>query len=163
MLEARAIFKEIGNSFIMVAKKNPLYIVCTIIYFIIGVRLFDGGIEGFFIMFIFYSVSLFIAFSPIGELILRLIERVRPIETNKESELLTPIFEEVYEEAKHKHPDLGYIEMCIIDKMTVNVCALGKHTIAVSKGAIATFSEGELKAIIAHEIAHIARCSVKRV
>jgi len=39
--------------------------------------------------------------------------------------------------------------------MTVNAIALGRHTIAVTKGAINTFSEDELKAVIAHEIAHI--------
>ena len=39
--------------------------------------------------------------------------------------------------------------------MAVNACAIGKHTIAVTKGAIESFAENELKAIIAHEIAHI--------
>jgi heat shock protein HtpX len=39
--------------------------------------------------------------------------------------------------------------------MTVNACALGRHTVAVTKGAIETFNPEELKAIIAHEIAHI--------
>jgi len=101
-------------------------------------------------------MSFFIAFTTFGELILRLLEGIRSIETNKEYDYLFPIFEEVYEEAKKKHPDLEDIEMCIIDKMTVNACSLGKYTVAVSKGAIATFSEDELKAIIAHEIAHIA-------
>jgi heat shock protein HtpX len=39
--------------------------------------------------------------------------------------------------------------------MSVNACAMGKHTIAVTKGAMKTFSEEELKAILSHEVAHI--------
>ena len=39
--------------------------------------------------------------------------------------------------------------------MAVNAFAIGKHTIAVTKGAIESFSEEELKAIMAHEISHI--------
>ncbi|MDR1408981.1 MAG: M48 family metalloprotease [Oscillospiraceae bacterium] len=36
--------------------------------------------------------------------------------------------------------------------MSVNACALGQHT---TKGAMKTFSEEELKAILSHEVAHI--------
>ena len=39
--------------------------------------------------------------------------------------------------------------------MTVNAMALGRHTIAVTKGAMKTFTEDELKAVMAHEMAHI--------
>jgi len=59
-------------------------------------------------------------------------------------------------QAKRKNPELGRIELCIIDKLSVNAVALGKRTLAVTKGAIGTFSPEELKALMAHEIAHIA-------
>ena len=39
--------------------------------------------------------------------------------------------------------------------MTVNAMAIGRHTVAVTKGAVQTFTEEELKAVIAHEVAHI--------
>lgn len=39
--------------------------------------------------------------------------------------------------------------------MTVNAMALGRNTIAVTKGAMQTFTEDELKAVIGHEIAHL--------
>lgn len=42
-----------------------------------------------------------------------------------------------------------------IDDMTVNAMALGRRTVAVTKGAMQTFSEDELKAIVAHEVGHI--------
>jgi heat shock protein HtpX len=72
---------------------------------------------------------------------------------------LRPIFKEVYETAKantYKNLDNSDIDIYIIDSMTVNACAIGKHTVAVTKGAVNTFSEVELKAILAHEIAHIS-------
>jgi len=114
-----------------------------------------GGAEGFIIAAIFYAISLFIVFSPLGEKLIRAIERVRKIETQQEKEYLLPLFDEVYKQAKQRNPELGKIELCIIDKMTVNACAIGKSTVAVTKEAIDTFSADELKSIIAHEIAHI--------
>lgn len=97
-----------------------------------------------------------IAFSSIGEKLLRLLNNVRPLETSKEKEYILPLFEEVYEQAKSKNKYLNKIEICIIDNMTVNAMALGRHTIAVTKGAIQTFTEDQLKAIMGHEVAHIA-------
>jgi heat shock protein HtpX len=112
-----------------------------------------GG--NFLLVFILYAISIAVVFSNIGEKVLKFFERVRSIETKREHEYLTPLFDEVYENAKRHYPHLGKIEICVIDKMTVNACALGTSTIAVTKGAIETFNEEELKAIIAHEIAHI--------
>jgi len=150
--------ETIKNNFLLVAKKNPLCIVCSVIYYFIAMRLYGGGIKVAIIVLLVYALSVVIALSPFGEEILKIVEKVRRIETSKEKELLIPLFEEVYEQAKQKHPNLGRIELCVIDKMSVNACALGKHTIAVTKGAIDTFSEQELKAMIAHEIAHIVNC-----
>lgn len=86
---------------------------------------------------------------------MRFFEKVRPLYTKREREYLIPIFEEVYANAKKVVPYLDNIEICIIDKMTVNACAIGRNTIAVTKGAIEIFSEEELKGILAHELAHI--------
>jgi len=117
--------------------------------------LYRGGGSRFFILLVIYTISILLAISPLGEKLLRLFERARKIETSREKELLIPLFDEVYEKAKKDNPDLGKIDLFIIDKLAVNACAIGKHTIAVTKGAIEFFTEDELKAIIAHEIAHI--------
>ena len=69
---------------------------------------------------------------------------------------LRPLFREVYSKAKSQNPELDRIDLYIVDTMKVNTFALGNHTIAVSKGAMLTFSEEEMRAIFAHEIAHIA-------
>jgi heat shock protein HtpX len=96
-----------------------------------------------------------IAFSPIGEMLMRTLNHVRRLETAKEKNYLRPLFREVYAKAKAANPELGRINLFVIDSMSVNACALGNHTIAVTKGAMNTFAEEELKAILAHEIAHI--------
>jgi len=84
-----------------------------------------------------------------------MVEQVRKLEMRRERETLQPIFQEVYEKAKQRTPELGAIELCIVEKMEVNACAIGKHTVALTRGAIETFGEDELKALLAHEIAHI--------
>lgn len=156
----KKLFKDRLNPKIMLSlhslldfwKHNPAYLICTVCYFFIC----EIIISHLFLLLFVYIISLLIVFSPLGEKILRLLNRVRPLETKQETEYLQPLFDEVYIRVKelysYKLPD---IKICIIDNMTVNAMALGRHTIAVTKGAMKTFTEDELKAVIAHEIAHI--------
>ncbi len=136
-------------------KNNPIYLVCSLFYYVISSLLLGGTAKSFLIVFVVYAISLIVGFSPLGEKILRLLNRVRPLETKRETEYLQPLFEEVYERVKEKHKIFRKIEICVIDNMTVNAIALGRRTIAVTKGAMQTFTEEELKAVIGHEIAHI--------
>jgi len=148
-------FKAVWQDFIKFVKTNPQYLLASVIYYVLASFALGGAFIGFGIALLSYLISLFIAFTPIGEKLLRFFEHVRRIETKQEKAYLLPLFDEVYSQAKENNPKLGKIELCIIDKMTVNACAMGKHTIAVTKGAIETFNADELKAMIAHEIAHI--------
>jgi len=133
-------------------KHNPAYLICTICYFFICRAFFIS----YSLLLLVYVILLLIGFSSLGEKLLRILNRVRPLETKRETEYLQPLFEEVYIRAKELYSyKLPNINICVIDNMTVNAIALGRHTIAVTKGAINTFSEDELKAVIAHEIAHI--------
>lgn len=136
-------------------KNNPIYLVCSLFYYVISSLLLGSTAKSFLIVFVVYAVSLIIGFSPLGEKLLRLLNRVRPLETKRETEYLQPLFDEVYERAKEKNKHLRRIEICVIDNMTVNAIALGRKTIAVTKGAMQTFTEDELKAVIGHEIAHL--------
>lgn len=136
-------------------KNNPIYLCCSLFYYVISSLLLGGTAKSFLIVLIVYAVSLLIGFSPLGEKLLRLLNRVRPLETKRETEYLQPLFEEVYAHAKEKHKRLRTIEIGIIDNMTVNAMALGRKTIAVTKGAMQTFTEEELKAVMAHEVAHL--------
>lgn len=136
-------------------KNNPIYFVCSLFYYVISSLLLGGTAKSFLIVLTVYSVSLIIGFNHLGEKLLRLLNRVRPLETKRETEYLQPLFDEVYERAKKKYKRLRKIEICVIDNMTVNAMALGRRTIAVTKGAMQTFTEDELKAVIGHEIAHL--------
>jgi peptidase M48 ste24p len=136
-------------------KNNPIYLVCSLFYYVISSLLLGGTEKSFLIVFTVYAVSLIIGFSPLGEKLLRLLNRVRPLETKRETEYLQPLFDEVYEHAKEKYKRLRKIEICVVDNMTVNAMALCRRTIAVTKGAMQTFTEDEIKAVIGHEIAHL--------
>ena len=134
---------------------NPSYLICSIIYYVLSSVLLGGTVWNFLGVLLIYVIALTIAFSELGEKLLRLMNHVRPLETKRETDYILPLFQEVYSHAKEKYSYLDEIELCMIDNMTVNAMAIGKRTIAVTKGAMETFSEEELKAVMAHEVSHI--------
>ena len=116
----------------------------------------------FFIVLLIYGGSVAIALSPVGEVILRLCENCREPLTQEEREYLLPLFEEVYENAKEIDPKLNHdIQLYIMDGVYVNAFAIGRKTIAVTRGAIATFTADELKGILAHELGHMTHGHTK--
>jgi len=146
---------RITSSFFDFARKNPIYLLCSFVYYLLSVWVFAWQWWAFFLVAIIYAIAMCIAFSALGEWMMRTFNHVRRLETAEEKNHLRPLFKEVYKKAKAANPELGEIKLFMIDSMTVNACALGNHTIAVTKGAMSTFPEDELKAILAHEIAHI--------
>ena len=138
-------------------KRHWIHILMSFVYFylncILLYRFWDAPI-GFTI--IIYTLSMAIALSPIGEWIFRKIKNVRDLYTYKEKEYLMPIFDEVFSEVEKEHPKVNQkIGIYIIDEMTINACAIGWRTIAVTQGAIDTLSREQLKGLIAHEFGHI--------
>ena len=143
------------NSSIQLLKNNFLYILWFGVYFSIAWFVLGADERSFFFCLLFYAVALLIALSPLGEWFLRLTSHARQLLTNREIDYLVPLYEEVYSEAKEQYPYLPKIKVYTIDSLVVNAFAIGRHTIAVTRGAMETFSEDELKAVIAHEIGHI--------
>lgn len=142
--------------------KNYIYFVWVIIYFLLAWSILGADWDSFVLVFILYGISISIALSPLGETMLRFIEKLRPLSTKEEKEYLLPIFEEVYENAKEKDQKLNNnIRLYIIDNMYVNAFAIGRKTIAVTKGAVQTFSQDELKGVIAHEFGHLSNGDTK--
>lgn len=143
-------------------KNNWIYFLWAILYILITWVFLGGTIESLFITLLIYAVSISLALSPIGEVLLRLIEGARPIQTQEEKNYLEPIFEEVYQNAKEQFPNLSdNIELYLMDKKFINTFAFGRNTIAVTTLAVSTFSEDELKGIIGHEFGHIAHGDTK--
>lgn len=143
------------RSFRDFVKKNPACFICSLVYYLFSVMLLGWQWWSFLLVALVYAIAMSITFSSVGEWLMRLINQVRRLETAEEKNYLRPLFQDVYDKAKTANPELGDIDLCIIDSMAVNACALGNRTIAVTKGAKATFSEDELKAVLAHEMAHI--------
>ena len=142
-------------------KSNILYIIWSIVNFIISFLILGANGYSVAICLVLYTISLTVALSPLGEWILRLINGVRKLYTRREKDYLIPLFEEICEEVKEQHPDLPNLEICIMDSLTVNACAMGRHTIAVTRGAVETFTEDELKGVLLHEIGHIVHGDTK--
>lgn len=137
-------------------KSNWVYLLWFVVYFFIAWVLLGATSGSFIFVAIFYAISISIALSSFGEWLLRAFENVRGLETAEEREYLEPIFEEVYANAKEENPKLNDdIQLHIIDAMYVNAFAIGRKTIAVTTGAVETFTEEELKGVIAHEFGHI--------
>jgi len=143
-------------------RSNWSYILWLIIYFSIAWAILGGNLNSFIIVSLIYGVSISVALSPIGETILQATEDLREPATEEEINYLLPMFEEVYEYAKEENPNLNDdIKLYIMDTMHVNAYAIGRKTVAVTRGAIATFSADQLKGIIAHELGHITHGHTK--
>ena len=151
------------NSFNFI-KNNYMYAIFFLIYFILTWLMLGASLASFFIVVIFYSLSVWLAFSPLGEKILRFINGVRSLETKREKHYLIPLFDDVYTDTRNVYQNLrDDIEIGIIDSININACALGKKTVAVTRGAIEALSEEELQGLIAHELGHIAHGDTKAI
>lgn len=155
--------KAMLKSCIKFIKANHTYIIWSIINFFISFLILGADASSFLACIFLSFISFNIALSPVGEWILRQINGVRSLETRREKEYLIPLFEDIYEDVKGEYPYLQDIEICIIDSLTVNAFALGTHTVAVTRGAIETFTEDELKGILLHEIGHIIHGDTKAI
>lgn len=147
-------------------KSNWAYLIWFTLYYLIAVCFVYEFVENIGLSFLFtaiiYGISVSIALSPMGEAIARLLEGVKPIQTQEDKDYLLPIFNEVYQEALEYTPSLNKdIQLYIADTMAVNAFAMGSKTIAVTKGAIYTFSREELKGILGHEFGHIVNGDTK--
>jgi len=126
------------------------------VYFILAWLLLGFTLLGLAIVTVVYGISISVALSPVGEKLLRLLENCREPLTEEEKSYLLPLFEEAYENAKEVNPKLNDgIKVYIMDAMYVNAFAIGRQTIAVTRGVMTTFTADELTGILAHELGHM--------
>lgn len=155
--------KIIFDKIIGYLERNYIYIFWSIVNFLVTFFILGAKWHSFILCLIVYVISISVALSPLGEQILRLINGVRKLYTRREKDYLIPLFEEIYEDVKQEYPNLPDMEICIIDSLTVNACAMGRHTIAVTRGAVETFTEDELKGVLLHEMGHIVNGDTKAI
>ena len=103
----------------------------------------------------FYAVSLLVALSPVGELILRLQTGCRKIKRKDHEALIRPLFDEAYAHAKALIPEIpDGIRLYMSGDNAPNAFATGRRTICVTRGLLKLPPE-QIKAILGHEFGHI--------
>ena len=143
-------------------KSNVFYLLWFLFYFGIAWLIFGANRQSLMIVSIIYGVSMTIALSPLGEVLLRFTHGCRPPSTEEERKYLLPLFEEVCEDAREINKSLNMgLKIYVMDEMYVNAFTIGRKTIAVTRGALNTFNKEELKGIIAHELGHMTHGHTK--
>jgi len=141
--------------------KGINFIICLLVVYIYwGINyLIFGWFETIYPYIIFMqSFYIFSALNPAGEEIIKFIYNARRIVTEKDREYLYPIFDSVYNSVLHKKWWTSKrVELHIDRSMSVNAYALGANSIVITRGAINTLSEEQLKGVIAHEFGHLHR------
>lgn len=141
---------------------NWMYFLWALVYVLLLWVILGCSFNAFWWSLGIYAISIAVALSPIGESILRKIENVQSLTTNKEKERLLPLFNEVYQNTLKETPSLSKnIELCVSNDMTVNAFALGSNTVVLNKGTIESMNDEEIKGILAHEFGHIAHHDTK--
>ena len=84
-----------------ILKSNVVLIIFYLLYLIILYGIFKDSFIGILII---HLIFIFIALTPIGESIMRLLNHTKKIVLKEDREYLYSLFDEVYEQAKKKNP-----------------------------------------------------------
>lgn len=135
--------------------ERPRFIIWIFISFILFQAVFMWS--NFFLTLILYIIILRIALSDTVETILRILNDYRYIATRTEKERLLKLFDEVHESTLKTSSLISEnMRLYILDDMSINSFALGKNTIAITRGLMAHMDDEALKGVLAHEFGHMA-------
>ncbi len=135
-----------------------IYLVLNIAIIAGVFYLVSGSVIGIFVGLFVYIFCVFAALSPVGEWIMRLTHGCKKIKDTEVLSRLEPLFNEVYSRAVKKQtaynikPD---IRLYICDDNNANAFALGRGTVCVTTGLL-QLPDDQIKAILGHEIGHLA-------
>ncbi len=103
-----------------------------------------------------YMISLLIALSPIGEVIMRIQTGCELIDDENTLNYIQSIFEEVYKEAREKNPEIPEnVQLYMNNEMEANAFATGRKTLCITKEMLA-MPKNYIKAALSHEFGHLA-------
>ena len=137
-------------------KSNVIFFIWLAVYIALFTSLAMSDPEVFFAMLVLELISIAIAFSPLGEKILRVMSGARKIRTERDREYLAPIFEAVYSDVQAQNKRISQkIALYIEESKDINAYAFGSNSISVTRGAMEALSENQLKGVIAHELGHM--------
>lgn len=139
---------------LVIFKHKPRLFIFLFISFICFQSLPFGIVNN---LLIFICVII-ILLSPLAEELLRKFDDVRHVATSKEKARLNPILDEVYNRVRVNNRFISdNIELFLIDTTRIEAFALCKNTIVLSRGTLESFNDEQLKAILAHEFAHLIK------
>ena len=143
------------SSLFSFAISNPLN---TLILVFVGANFFSVLLI-FIIDIITFLLLISFFSSSFVERFLRALESVRRVATQTEKQRLLPLFWEVYSEVCKKEKYISRkIKLYIVDSVEVNAFIIGRNTVAITRGAINTFDDEQIKGLFAHEFAHLVHC-----
>ena len=116
----------------------------------------ENPIVAYLIGFVVYLISIVISLSTVGERILRWLTGCKEIKRQDYLDRLTPLFDEVYQNAKKRNPSLpDDIKFFMSKDEEPNAFATGRKTVCLTEGLL-DYSDEEIKAILGHEFGHLA-------
>ena len=104
-----------------------------------------------------YIVTGFVALSPVGEWLFRLVNGCKKIEDPALLNRLQPLFLEVKARAQEKRPDVivdPKIALYMKEDNDLNAFAMGRRTVCVTRGLL-QLSDEEIKGVLGHEFGHL--------
>ena len=143
-------------------KSNYIFFILFLFHVIVCIILFHQNISIFLALILIELIGITLALSPLGESIVRLLCGARKIMTQQEAEYLVPLFYSVYDKVIEHTPNISRnVKLYIDETPQINGFAVGSNTIAITRGAIETLDEQEIRGLIAHEFGHIANGDTK--
>ena len=146
----------------MFLRSNVAFVVWLVLCMGFYMLLFHRALGVLAVVVIFHLISLIVAFSPVGEWLMRQMNGVRKVEILSEAGYINPLFAEVYYEASKLYPKIsGNVQVFIKDEATINAYAFGTNSIVLSRGALEMLDEDQLKGMLAHEFGHLVSGDTK--
>ena len=116
--------------------------------------------------YIISALFTIIGYTKFSSMIIRVVVSSRKA-TKRELDKIIPLLDEVISQVNEQYNTNYKLEKLVIkcnDSLVINAQALGYNTLIVNRGALDNLTDGQLKALFAHEIAHLYfRDSVKTI
>ncbi len=103
---------------------------------------------------IFVIPLVLLAASPISDRVASLFFPIRKQSMREEAQI-KPVLEHLQKLYRQKYGQDIKVNVLVMDMPHINGIALGKETVAVSKGLLKVGSDEEITAVLAHEIGHL--------
>lgn len=129
-----------------------VFVIGTIVNILFGGNFVICLLEGI----VLYSISLLVALSPFGEMILRFQTGCKKMKISEQINYIEPIFREVYDKARRLNPSIQEdVQLFISSDEEPNAFATGRKTICITEGLL-KMPVDQIKATLGHEFGHLA-------